>query len=259
VSPSEAGDGSVVETSPPVGPLGADASEVEGDLGALAEAIASSARPRAIDPDVHERILMRALGLDEDRASGAEERASDGAGSRSSKDAPGPAEEVASAEEITRAAALRRAFEAAAKTRDLDQLDGTEPPEVLRLVALARALRLAFAPATLDAMTSERLLRPALALPSKKANRGVIVGATTVLIALAAVFAGLWISSGSSSPSAKNLSASLPMAPVRSTDELFDPSTPFPREGGASERIDTIVGARQKDLRENRFASWGIR
>jgi hypothetical protein len=44
---------------------------------------------------------------------------------------------------------------------------------------------------------------------------------------------------------------------VRSTQTLFD--APFPRRGGESARIDRIARARGSDLRENRFARWGVR
>ncbi|MCS6900565.1 MAG: hypothetical protein RMJ98_14080 [Myxococcales bacterium] len=43
----------------------------------------------------------------------------------------------------------------------------------------------------------------------------------------------------------------------RSTQELFPEQ--FPRQGGHSARMDRISGARTRELRENRFASWGVR
>lgn len=218
---------------------------LDDDLGAFVEAIASSAKPRPIDTDVHERILLDALGL-----SGREEAETSEAA---------PLEPAASEAELTVAAALRRALDLAAKTSDLDSLEGVESPEVLRLVALARALRAAFAPTAIDSLTSERLLKPALALPSRRANRRVIVGATTVLVAMAAVFAGLWFRApDQTAPSARIDGPALPMSKVRSTESLFDPLQPFPREGGASERIDKIESSRASDLRNNRFAAWGI-
>lgn len=45
----------------------------------------------------------------------------------------------------------------------------------------------------------------------------------------------------------------------RSTSDLFDATTPFPRTGGESARVDRIASARASDLRANRFASWGVR
>ena len=50
-----------------------------------------------------------------------------------------------------------------------------------------------------------------------------------------------------------------PRIAARSTQEMFDAATPFPRSGGESERVDRIAAARAADLRANRFAAWGIR
>jgi hypothetical protein len=46
---------------------------------------------------------------------------------------------------------------------------------------------------------------------------------------------------------------------ARSTSDLFDATTPFPRTGGESARVDRIASARASDLRANRFAAWGVR
>lgn len=46
---------------------------------------------------------------------------------------------------------------------------------------------------------------------------------------------------------------------VRSTTDLFDATTPFPKQGGETARVDRIAGARASDLRANRFAAWGVR
>jgi hypothetical protein len=50
-----------------------------------------------------------------------------------------------------------------------------------------------------------------------------------------------------------------PRIASRSTTDLFDATTPFPRSGGESARVDRIAGARAADLRANRFAAWGVR
>ncbi|MEZ4293974.1 MAG: hypothetical protein R3B70_03275 [Polyangiaceae bacterium] len=50
-----------------------------------------------------------------------------------------------------------------------------------------------------------------------------------------------------------------PLIASRSTSDLFDATTPFPRTGGESARVDRIAGARASDLRANRFAAWGVR
>ena len=46
---------------------------------------------------------------------------------------------------------------------------------------------------------------------------------------------------------------------ARSADDLFDATTPFPRHGEESARIDRIASARAADLRRNRFAAWGVK
>ena len=46
---------------------------------------------------------------------------------------------------------------------------------------------------------------------------------------------------------------------ARSADALFDATTPFPRHGEESARIDRIASARAADLRQNRFAAWGVK
>ncbi|WP_394820855.1 hypothetical protein [Pendulispora albinea] len=47
------------------------------------------------------------------------------------------------------------------------------------------------------------------------------------------------------------------LAVARSTQPLF--GEPFPTTGGTSARIDRIARARASDLRDNRFARWGVR
>jgi hypothetical protein len=46
---------------------------------------------------------------------------------------------------------------------------------------------------------------------------------------------------------------------VHSAEGLFDAATPFPRRGEESARIDRIASARAADLRQNRFAAWGVK
>ena len=221
------------------------------DFAEIVEAIASSARPRPIAADVHERILREALGptfLENDEAlEGSDEAAVDPT--------------TVSDHEAKRAEALRRALELSASTTDLDTLDGIEHPDVMRLVALARALRLAFAPPAIASLTSERLLKPALRQPSRRGNARLLLGATTVLAALAAAFVGLWLRAPTGEAPSASLDlghAVLPMIPVRSTESLFEALDVFPREGGASERIDKISATRGAELRNNRFAAWGV-
>jgi hypothetical protein len=56
-----------------------------------------------------------------------------------------------------------------------------------------------------------------------------------------------------------DLTAVAAYVPSRSTDDLFDPGAQFPKTGGESARIDRIAMARTTDLRQNRFAAWGVR
>ncbi len=56
-----------------------------------------------------------------------------------------------------------------------------------------------------------------------------------------------------------DLTAVAAYVPSRSTDDLFDPNAQFPKSGGESARIDRIAMARTSDLRQNRFAAWGVR
>lgn len=58
---------------------------------------------------------------------------------------------------------------------------------------------------------------------------------------------------------ADDLTAVAAYVPSRSTDDLFDRNTQFPKTGGESARIDRIAMARASDLRQNRFAAWGVR
>ena len=69
------------------------------------------------------------------------------------------------------------------------------------------------------------------------------------------------MAAATSAPAAAAPGAPPPAARIasRSTTDLFDATTPFPRSGGESARVDRIAGARAADLRANRFAAWGVR
>lgn len=93
-----------------------------------------------------------------------------------------------------------------------------------------------------------------------RARRRVAV--LTTLVAVAAGVVLVFASRGMLGPEdvgALPTSASMTeLIRSRSTQELFDPSAPFPKEGGESDRMDTIADARLSDLRANRFAAWGV-
>ncbi len=135
-------------------------------------------------------------------------------------------------DELREAAALRDALER-----------GGEP--------FATALRAAYAPPSLPEERHRQLVDAALAAP---APRGRVirvafgVGAAFVAAAAAAVM----VASGSLAPP-----HDAPLSVSRSTEALFD--QPFPREGGTSARVERIARARQRDLRRNQYARWGLK
>ncbi len=142
-----------------------DLSPEEGEpeaMDAFLEALASSVRPEEIDPARHDAILARALG----------EVAED------------DEEPSASESETRRATTLRDLLEGALRAGDRGVTESES-----RLVLLVRALRLAYAPTAVDQVTNERLLRPALALPSRLAARRYAGATAFVLVAVAAAFA----------------------------------------------------------------------
>ena len=146
-------------------------------------------------------------------------------------------EERAAAEELRRA---------------LDERAPHEDAELLRALANAHA------PAELSKQENARLVAAALAKSDGarkgSAGRGGVVvrvsfgvAAALALAAGVAFFVGRTIAPGA--PPAE-------LAHVRSTQPLFD--RPF-KSGEGSARVDRIAMARASDLRENRFARWGVR
>lgn len=204
---------------------------------ALGAQLIAAIRPTDLSDEVHELILARALGL--------------------------AAPAVAGADEVTPAPS---ALETAAATRLRDALAGElladDGAAETELASLADALKNAHEPRGIPDIRSEALLRPALRMPSRRANRfASVVGA----LAVAAGIFGLWLvnrppppGEAAQLPAAEAGAELLPgMAPSRSTTNLFAPED-FPQTGGESSRIDTIARARQADLRKNRFVSWGV-
>lgn len=130
----------------------------------------------------------------------------------------------------------------------LERGDGAGPAELLH------AVKLAGSPRAIEAADHERLLARTLALAGERAARArqgrvirVVFGvATTFALAAAVVF---------SLTPARAPRPTAPLARSRSTQELF--REPF-RASEASARIDRIAVARVGDLRENRFAMWGV-
>lgn len=168
-------------------------------------------------------------------------------------------------EELAAAAALVSALEAPASMHG-DAL-------------LAAALRAAHTPADLPASQHDRLVaqaiehaRPSKALPPSNvlAFRRKVYAAVSIFAAAACLALVLGHvrerAYDEDAPRAASVAAMAPqqvtpeeqtLALRRSTQGLF--AEPFAKEGGSSARIDTIALARSKDLRENRFARWGVR
>jgi hypothetical protein len=144
-----------------------------------------------------------------------------------------------SPEEIVESERLRRALDG-----DGDHLD----------LVLARALSAAHAPSE----APPKVVAPAtLATKSKPAAKVLYVRFAGIAAALAAAAAVLFtISSRNSSPeaSAPELPA-LALVQSRSTAALFQTAS----VGPPSARIDRIASVRERDLRANRYAMWGVR
>jgi hypothetical protein len=138
-------------------------------------------------------------------------------------------------EEVRESARLRRA---------LDEGDASHPD-----AELARLLRSATRPSPAGPRGT-----PAVPLPTRATGRVVYATFGAIALAAAAGFA-LFVARPKSQPSAS--SAPIPVLRAsRPTGELF--AERF-ETGGTTDRIDRIALARAHDLRENRYAMWGVR
>jgi len=204
------------------------------EVGVAAELARAAAGRGRLDPADHEVLLALTLG-----------------------------EEVAevSPRERQQAEALGRALEARASADEPSRAEGEGdvPEDVQPLVDLAEAVRAAARPAALDELSSERLIQQAL----RRARPGRRAGWRFALAAAAAVAAGLALFVGTgpwtSGPAVVERPEPVELIKARSAQSLFDPTTPFPPQGGETARIDRIAQARAAELRANRFASWGVR
>lgn len=143
-----------------------------------------------------------------------------------------------SEEELAESARLRDALEGNREHADAD---------------LLRAVAVAHEPRSLEPAENERLVQKALA--TQKPRRGTVVRVVFGFSAVAAIAASvLMYVSGATTTTP---TARIELVPVRSTQALFD--KPFESRSSASARIDRIALARESDLRENRFAKWGVR
>ncbi len=124
---------------------------------------------------------------------------------------------------------------------------------------LAQAVRSAARPAALAPGRHRRILDRSLASRSKGRVIYVVFGGVASLTAMAASFALVMrqADAPSSAATVAALEAPPAMALARSTAQLFPEGIPV--TGGTSDRVDRIAYARAQDLRENRFARWGVR
>jgi len=135
--------------------------------------------------------------------------------------------------------------------------DASQPSED---AALLRALALADSPRPLPEAAQDDLVAKALAKMDAKQGRqrserrGVVVRVTFGAAALVAAAAAVVFVVGRTGD--LDSGAQPALAHVRSTQPLFD--QPFER-GQASARADRIAVARTADLRQNRFARWGVK
>jgi len=120
---------------------------------------------------------------------------------------------------------------------------------------LAEAVRSASRPSQLSMDRHKRILDRSLAPAPKGKVIYVVFGGVASLAAMAASIALVMRSSAPATSVA--LEAPPAMAVSRSTAQLFPEGIPV--TGGTSDRVDRIAYARAQDLRENRFARWGVR
>ncbi|WP_437561812.1 hypothetical protein [Sorangium sp. So ce542] len=223
----------------------------------LAAALRAAARPIGLDRADHEALLARALG---------------------DEGAPPTKAELRAAERLREALdpeRLREALDPRAAGGAGIERGGSSGDLAARdeLAELAGALRAAWRPAPLAELRNRALVEGALrAAPAPRARRiaPVTMAALSTLAAAAAAAALIFgqlreerasvaRAPGAAAAPVGAAAPRFPLIEARSTAALFDPAAPFPREGGQTERIDRIAAARASDLRQNRYAAWGVR
>jgi hypothetical protein len=188
----------------------------------LASALRAAYEPALLEPNDNDALIERALGI-------------------GTADAPPAPSEIEAAQQLR---------EAIADSRNEDR----DEPAVEVLDALVSAYR----PRGIDPLRNELLITRALRRSSQRtATRRVLPFVTAAVLSVTAMAAGVAMYLR---PVADKPMASAPaLQRSRSTADLFDATTPFPRAGGESARVDRIATARAADLRGNRFALWGVR
>lgn len=196
-------------------------------LAELLEALEAALRPGALDAPTNERLIE--VALEDPLAPATDEELAESARLRNALERGAPHEAVATL------AVLRAAFEAS---------DPSEPRiESSVNQAVHEALRSVPAPG------------PAPVPPPRRSNVVFAVfGATSAVVAAAAVLL-LFVNTTSERAPAPDAALS-ELAKPRSTAPLF--SERF-ETGDTTARMDAIASARSRDLRDNRYASWGVR
>ncbi|HVK70058.1 MAG TPA: hypothetical protein VM694_36645 [Polyangium sp.] len=191
----------------------------------LAVVLRSASAPASLDDALNDALIERVLGKSEARAEG--------------EDEPPTASERAGA------------------TRLRDALDAPRGEERRApLAELAEALVAAHKPRAIEPLRNEALIARALGRTSAQPRKGRVLSVVTAAVVMAAAAAAGFVLT--LRPSTESTVAEAPeLQRSRSAGELFD--TPFPRVGGASARVDRIASARATELRQNRFALWGVR
>lgn len=121
-----------------------------------------------------------------------------------------------------------------------------------------RSLKAAHDPQPIDAKTHDAIIERALfraKKPVSKPREGTVIRVAFGAAAIFAVAAALLLMFGKLGTQSAPIEKP-ELARVRSTAPLFD--HPFDSKE-ASVRVDRIAMARASDLRENRFAQWGVR
>jgi hypothetical protein len=121
------------------------------------------------------------------------------------------------------------------------------------LAELASALGAAARPAALDPRHNDRLVSAALSA-AKRPRKNVVFVVFGAIGAAAALAASVLLMLRAAVPERSREPAAYAVS--RSTAPLFH--EPF-QTAGTSDRVERIAWTRARELRENRFAAWGVR
>jgi hypothetical protein len=157
----------------------------------------------------------------------------------------------------------RRSSRAPSRTRT--SRPRSTPPSTARLstagskegsrAVAARALKNAHEPAAIDAAEHRAIIDRGIERGlARRRGRVIRIGfGVSAVLAAAAIL--ILLIGKIRKPEIEGSDVQLAVA--RTTQPLF--TEPFPKQGGESQRIDRIAMARASDLRENRFARWGVK